>query len=87
MSVRTENDWTVLTVSPPEDMSAFIVSKGSVTIDGVSLTITECDGKNYSVALIPHTLKYTTLGTLHEGSMVNIETDILGRYIHSISSK
>jgi riboflavin synthase len=86
-SVATDEQWTVFTVSLPENVSKFVVPKGSITLNGVSLTIAECDGSECSVALIPHTLKHTTLGGLREGDSVNIESDILGRYIHSIASK
>jgi riboflavin synthase len=55
--------------------------KGSVTIDGVSLTLVRADDGGFSVALIPHTLSVTTLGKLREGSQVHLETDILAKYV------
>ena len=58
-----------------------IVSKGSVAIDGVSLTVINVSDKNFSVGLIPATLSATTLGSLKPGSFINLETDILGKYI------
>ena len=58
-----------------------IVSKGSVAIDGVSLTVIDVTDKNFSVGLIPETLKFCTLGNLKSGSCVNLETDILGKYV------
>jgi len=63
------------------DLTSLMVAKGSVAIDGVSLTIVEAGGDFFSVALIPTTLRETTLGLLQSGSPVNIETDIIGRYI------
>lgn len=85
--ISTDEKWTVFTVSLPENVSQFVVPKGSITFNGVSLTVAECNEHECSTALIPHTLKHTTLGGLREGDRVNIESDILGRYIHSIASK
>lgn len=67
----------------PEDRELLrgIVSKGSVAIDGVSLTVINVSDKNFSVGLIPATLSATTLGSLKPGSFINLETDILGKYI------
>lgn len=58
-----------------------VVEKGSITIDGVALTITAVTDNSLSVALIPHTLEHTTLGTLTVGDLVNLEFDIIGKYI------
>jgi riboflavin synthase len=55
--------------------------KGSITIDGVSLTLVEADDDHFSVALIPHTLEVTTLGNLRSGDSVHLETDVLAKYI------
>ena len=67
----------------PEDKSllAGIVEKGSVAIDGISLTVINVNDKNFSVGLIPETLKATTLGNLKPGGLINLETDILGKYV------
>ncbi|MDZ4848879.1 MAG: riboflavin synthase [Pirellulaceae bacterium] len=62
-----------------------MASKGSITIDGVSLTLVEVNDQEFSVALIPHTLSVTTLGSLTEGDSVNLETDILAKYAQRIS--
>lgn len=70
----------------PENISKYIVYKGSITIDGVSLTVAKCDGNIFSVAIIPHTLENTTLKDLKSGDFVNIETDILGRYVEKFLS-
>ena len=67
-------------ISLPMPLMKHVVEKGSIALDGVSLTVAKIDGDVVTVALIPHTLKVTTLGTLHTGDLVNIETDILGRY-------
>ena len=70
----------LLTIVVPKHLLPFIVEKGSIAIDGVSLTVAQLKGNECTIALIPHTLKVTTLGLLKEGDQVNIETDILGRY-------
>jgi len=68
-------------VSLPEEFSNFVVEKGSVALDGISLTVAEVERKNFTVYLIPHTLKVTTLGNKKKGDSLNIETDLLAKYI------
>jgi len=68
----------------PEALALQMVAKGSVTIDGISLTIVDSQPTAFSIALIPHTLEVTTLGQKHVGSVVNIETDILGKYVQKL---
>ena len=65
----------------PSPFKVFIAPKGSVTLDGVSLTVNEVDGEVFGVNLIPHTQKETTLGSLREGDNINFEIDLLARYI------
>jgi riboflavin synthase len=64
----------------PATLSRFIATKGSVTLDGVSLTVNSVQGDDFSVLIIPHTLKVTTLGRLQAGDTVNLEVDMLARY-------
>jgi riboflavin synthase len=64
----------------PSSLSRFIAPKGSVTLDGVSLTVNTVEGDSFSVLIIPHTLKVTTLGALRVGDPVNLEVDMLARY-------
>ena len=64
----------------PHELARFIAPKGSVTLDGVSLTVNDVDGDTFSVLIIPHTLKVTTLGTLVVGDEVNLEVDLMARY-------
>ncbi|MGL4732903.1 MAG: riboflavin synthase, partial [Fusobacteriaceae bacterium] len=71
----------VYTFSVPAKYSRYIIEKGRITIDGASLTVMEAEGKNFSVSLIPHTQKMITLGYKSIGDVVNIETDIIGKYI------
>lgn len=69
-----------LTLRAPASLSRFIATKGSVTLDGVSLTVNAVTGNDFSVLIIPHTLKVTTLGALRAGDTVNLEVDMLARY-------
>ena len=75
---------TILTVQIPKDLLSFVIEKGGIAIDGVSLTVAKMEGDQCTIALIPHTLEVTTLGSLKEGERVNIETDVMGRYMMSI---
>ncbi|OGJ62070.1 riboflavin synthase subunit alpha [Candidatus Peribacteria bacterium RIFCSPLOWO2_01_FULL_51_18] len=73
----------IMVVSIPKDLQKFVIRHGSVTVDGVSLTVADfTDGKIY-IALVPHTLKNTSFRKLKPGQKVNLETDVLGRYILS----
>ena len=65
----------------PANLSRYVAKKGSVCIDGVSLTVNEVNGNHFSVCLIPHTLEITTLGNLQPGDRVNIEVDLIARYL------
>jgi riboflavin synthase len=75
---------TLLTVRAPVELMRYVVPKGSVAVDGVSLTVASCDRETFTVALIPHTLERTTLGARRAGDSVNIETDILGKYVERL---
>jgi riboflavin synthase len=72
-------------IESPHDLSRFIAKKGSVALDGVSLTVNEVAGDRFSVLLIPHTLHVTTLGALRAGDAVNIEVDLMARYAARLS--
>jgi riboflavin synthase len=78
---RDEGDWSTLWFSVPRTLARHMASKGSVAIDGVSLTIVASEPERFSVALIPYTLAVTTLGQLKPGDSVNLETDILAKYV------
>jgi riboflavin synthase len=71
----------LLTIKAPESLLRYIVPKGSITVNGVSLTINQIVQDNFSINLIPHTLKMTTLNDLKPGTQVNLETDMLARYV------
>lgn len=74
-------------IKVPEELTTFMVEKGSVAVDGISLTIVNIAKDNFSVALIPYTLSHTTLGFKGKGDTVNIETDILGKYVKKFLSQ
>jgi riboflavin synthase len=73
-----------LTIRPPAELLRYIVEKGSVSVDGVSLTVARVDGDAFSVALIPHTLAVTTLGTARVEDAVNLEVDVLAKYVERL---
>ncbi|MFP6730149.1 MAG: riboflavin synthase [Alphaproteobacteria bacterium] len=70
-----------LSISAPEALAGFIAAKGSVALDGVSLTVNQVENTVFEVNIIPHTLAVTTLGSLAAGDRVNLEIDILARYV------
>jgi riboflavin synthase len=72
-------DWR-LTLSIPAELKSYVVQQGSITLDGISLTIAKLTGMTIEIAIIPHTYKSTNLHTLAPGSSVNIETDVLAKY-------
>jgi riboflavin synthase len=78
---RREGEWEVVWFSCPPALAEQMVSKGSVAVDGVSLTLVEVSAAGFSVALIPHTLERTTLGFKPPGAAVNLETDLLAKYV------
>ncbi|MFI0349727.1 riboflavin synthase [Actinomadura sp. 9N407] len=73
--------WEVVTISLPEDMSRYLVDKGSITVDGISLTVVEAGTDRFSIALIPTTLALTTLGHKRAGDPVNLEADVVAKYV------
>jgi len=78
---RREGDWESCRFSATPAMLEQMATKGSVAVDGVSLTIVDVDADSFGVALIPHTLACTTLGGLREGDAVNLETDLVAKYV------
>jgi len=73
-------DSAELTLRVPAELARFIASKGSVALDGVSLTVNKVEGDRFSVLIIPHTLKVTTLGAALPGAQLNLEVDLMARY-------
>jgi riboflavin synthase len=78
---QDDADWSKFWFRVPAELTRQMASKGSVAVDGVSLTLVDVERERFSVALIPHTLQVTTLGRRQVGDRVNIETDILSKYV------
>ncbi|MDX6489116.1 MAG: riboflavin synthase [Gaiellaceae bacterium] len=83
-SVDREGEGRRIWLDTPPDVLRYCVEKGSVAVDGVSLTIADLDESGFAVALIPHTLSATTLGTLVRGARVNLEADVLAKYVERL---
>ncbi len=83
-AIATEGDWITMDFSTPPALARQMVTKGSVCVDGVSLTVVTVSDDSFRVALIPHTLAMTTLGVRRVGDPVNLETDILGKYVERL---
>ena len=83
-SVKAAEGGAMMRIEAPDGLAPFLVEKGSVAVDGVSLTVASADGGAFDVALIPHTLEATTLGERGEGDRVNLEVDILAKYVERI---
>lgn len=77
------NSWRI-TIDAPASALRYIIKKGSVAIDGISLTVADVDASGFSIAMIPHTAKLTTLGNKHAGDSVNLETDLIGKYVEKL---
>jgi len=81
---KSAGDFTIFTFTLTEKLGRYIIEKGSITVDGISLTVNECQGNRFSVSIIPHTMQNTTLANLKKGSPVNIEVDVIGKYIEKL---
>ena len=86
-AIAKEGEFTIFTFSLPAQLGSLVVSKGSVAVDGISLTVNDCHSKSFSVAIIPFTLQHTNLQGRRVGDKVNIETDLIGKYVHSFLAK
>jgi len=78
---KTAGNAIVISIGVPETLSRHMIKKGSVAVDGISLTINNCSRVGFDVSIIPHTAKLTTIGFKKIGSPVNIETDMIGKYV------
>ena len=76
-----DKDWSTFWFRVPKSLTRQMASKGSIAVDGVSLTLVDVEDERFSVALIPHTLDVTTLGPMQVGDPVNLETDVLAKYV------
>ena len=82
---RTPSEhWEVVEVSLPADLERYLVSKGSITVDGISLTVVEVRADSFTVSLIPETLARTTLGARQPGETVNLEVDVIAKYVEKM---
>ena len=82
---RTPGDrWETVRFSLPQELGRYVVEKGSITVDGVSLTVAALDGESFTVSLIPTTLELTTLGHKAVGDPVNLEVDVLAKYVERL---
>jgi riboflavin synthase len=76
--------WEVVTIGLPADLARYVVDKGSITVDGISLTVVEARDDAFTVALIPTTLELTTLGRKQAGDPVNLEVDVVAKYVERL---
>jgi len=83
-SIASEGEFAVYRWSFPEEFASLVVSKGSIAVDGVSLTIVEPDRTSFGAALIPETLRRTNLGSAHAGDPVNLEFDMIAKYVRRL---
>ena len=86
-AIEKKGEFTFLTFRVPRRLGAFLVSKGSVAVDGISLTVNDCGPGRFSVAIIPFTLRHTNLRARRLGDKVNIETDLIGKYVRNLMKK
>ena len=86
-SIRDRRESCEITFDLPADLPDYVVEKGSIALDGVSLTCAGVAGSKVTVALIPHTLKVTTFGVARPGDLVNVEVDILAKYVRKLAGK
>lgn len=80
-SIQKDDNAVWYTIKAPQEIMHYIVEKGSIAIDGISLTVANTDSDSFKVSIIPHTLKETILSEKREGDIVNLENDIVGKYI------
>jgi riboflavin synthase len=85
--VERDGEGATMRVAVPETLRPYLVEKGSVAVDGVSLTVAALDGETFDAALIPHTLSATTLGERRPGDEVNLEADVLAKYVEALTRR
>ncbi|MFH8757964.1 riboflavin synthase [Streptomyces atroolivaceus] len=81
---KVSENWEIVTVSLPQGLSRYVVEKGSITVDGVSLTVVDAGSDYFTISLIPTTLALTTLGIKEPGDPVNLEVDVLAKYVERL---
>jgi riboflavin synthase len=85
VSRDSQRDWDVVRISLPADLARYVVHKGSIAVDGISLTVSAIDADWFEVSLIPETLKRTTLGRRQPGDEVNLEVDVIAKYVEKLT--
>lgn len=86
-TVKPQGEFTIFSFRVARELGRLLVAKGSVAVDGISLTVNQCRREGFSVAIIPFTLQHTNLQGRRVGDKVNIETDLIGKYVHSFLVK
>ncbi len=86
-SIINDGDAKLYSFRVPTNVSAYIVEKGFICVDGISLTVVDCDESSFAVTLIPYTADHTVLGTKKIGDTVNIEVDIIAKYVEKLSKR
>ncbi|GAC15906.1 riboflavin synthase [Aliiglaciecola lipolytica] len=84
VAINPIDRWLEIWIQAPDDLAKYISEKGSITVDGVSLTVNDVDGPKFMLTLIPHTLQETIIGTYQVGSLVNLEVDLIARYLERL---
>jgi riboflavin synthase len=84
LSRVSHTDWDVVRISLPADVAKYVVHKGSITVDGISLTVSRIEDEWFEVSLIPETLKRTTMGAKQPGDEVNLEVDVIAKYVEKL---
>ncbi len=82
--IVNQTDYVEIWVKAPDDLAKYIAHKGSITVDGVSLTVNDVNGSEFMLWIIPHTLQETVLGTYKAGTKVNLEVDVIARYLERL---
>jgi riboflavin synthase len=84
--IKGRDDWRLVIDMPPE-LAKYVVAQGSITVEGISLTVAAIEGHRVEIAIIPHTYEQTNLHDLHRGSPVNLEVDVLAKYVEKLAQK
>ncbi len=82
--IQEQENWTLMTIGIPTELSRYLVEKGSITVDGVSLTVVSVNLSEFVISLIPTTLAETTLGSKAPGDTVNLEVDVIAKYVEKM---
>jgi len=84
LSVTSQGAARVMSIAAPHEVARYVVEKGFIAVDGVSLTVTRCDAASFDVSLVGYTLQHTILGNKRPGDMVNLEADIMAKYVERL---